>query len=165
MRWSCRMACGHTPRRGTLAQRLGGGVARAVAAEKSPDQGHPAPMGAPPLPAGMSSKAARARRRVRHPPGVGGTVHNSAPNMGHFPNGAAWEGILMGGYLLQIAAGSAAGFGVYAGFSHLAQHVPLIVVFGAAFTAGLWMTIVANRIYRLRERATSAASQQGRRQS
>ena len=68
----------------------------------------------------------------------------------------------MGGYLLQIATGSAAGFGVYAGFSHLAQHVPLIVVFGAAFIAGLWMTIVVNRIYRLREMAAEESLGGGR---
>ena len=60
-------------------------------------------------------------------------------------------GASMGWYLLQIAVGSALGFGVYAGFSHLAQHVPLVVTFGAALIAGLWMTLVVNRIFRLRE--------------
>ena len=68
-------------------------------------------------------------------------------------------GASMGWYLLQIAVGSALGFGVYAGFSHLAQHVPLVVTFGAALIAGLWMTLVVNRIFRLRELARVDAAQ------
>jgi hypothetical protein len=57
----------------------------------------------------------------------------------------------MSWYLLQIAAGSAAAFGVYiVGFSHLGLH-PKPVVIAAAFIGALFATVVVNRICRLRE--------------
>jgi hypothetical protein len=60
----------------------------------------------------------------------------------------------MGWYLLQIAAGLAAAFGVYVGFFYLGlDHVPYHFVIGAAFIGALFATIVVNRICRLRELA------------